>query len=408
MPKIVRLFPFIVLGILTGHLLYRSGLHIGGALLPDLALFVVFTYVSIYVHEFGHVVLGKLAGIPIRRVRIGTGRTLFWFRLIGTRVDVTDNMRGGFTIPYGYNGGRLRSRFLLFTLGGVLFQAVASVAALVVRGLGAVGAPHFVYLDFAGVFFIVNALGVVLSVVPYNISVNGAKTANDGMRILRTLFAKEKGLDELLAGAITNDGYVHMLDKEYDLAEHRYREALEKYPDQPVPLINLTASALKLGRADEAIGLLEALKAKGCPRQYDALVNNNLAWAYLLRFTDQSIAHAVDLSALSYKACPDHPSFRGTRGCTLVASGRVEEGLKVLTKQAKLNRRIDGRLNSPEGYLFVAYGHWLLAEKGMALAFLRKIAAYKGELDAGFKSLCGSMAARSPEFATEMENARAG
>jgi hypothetical protein len=134
----------------------------------------------------------------------------------------------------------------------------------------------------------------------------------------------------------------------------------------------------RLRRFDETIQALEELRLKNIDGKYQALLCNNLAWAYLLKHDEDALNRAEKLSEIAFENYPNVPAFRGTRGCTLIAKGRADEGLKILMKVVNLNKRIDDRLNPPTDFLFAAYGYWLGSERPMSEKFLLKLRQYRG------------------------------
>lgn len=80
MRHLQKLFPLLI-AILIGFLVAYRGVKFPDITVLDVILFLLFIYVGIYIHEFGHAVFGLLAGIQIKRITIGTGsKTILWRR----------------------------------------------------------------------------------------------------------------------------------------------------------------------------------------------------------------------------------------------------------------------------------------------------------------------------------------
>jgi hypothetical protein len=388
------------IGIILGLILANSNVQIANPLIVivNLMLCTAFGYVNIYFHELGHVLLGRIAGIPIKKVQIGIGRSIARFRCCGIDIEVTSSMRGGLTIPFNYGDNNIRSRFLLFATGGVLLQGF-TILPFIVLGLWR---PASIIdsgrLDILGAFVWSNIIGICLNLIPRQVVYYGLKIPTDGRRLLSMPFLTKRGLDELLASAIANEGACYMHSGDYEQAEQRFREALEKYPNVPLVTINLSAVLAKMGRFNETIQALEELRLTNIDRKYQALLGNNLAWAYLLKHDEDALNRAEKLSEIAFKNYPNAPAFRGTRGCTLIAKGRADEGPKILMKVVKLNKRIDDRLNPPTDYLFAAYGYWLVGERPMSEKFLLKLRQYKGVRSPDYERINEIMTAKTEGF----------
>lgn len=89
--------------------------------------------------------------------------------------------------------------------------------------------------------------------------------------------------------------------------------------------------AMEAERWDEAIGRYEALRAlRGAE---DALLLNNLAWAYLQR---GNMAAALPLAERAWTLAPDNPAMADTFGWLLFRSGRDRaRGLALLEQAAR-------------------------------------------------------------------------
>ncbi|MCB1177366.1 MAG: hypothetical protein KDK36_07295, partial [Leptospiraceae bacterium] len=88
-----------------------------------LFLFIPFYYISIYIHEFGHYVFGKMVGIKIPLISIGNSLNLLKSLQIGNlTLEITKSINGGYTATSYIPESFYRLRLLWFTLGGISFN----------------------------------------------------------------------------------------------------------------------------------------------------------------------------------------------------------------------------------------------------------------------------------------------
>ena len=90
-----------------------------------LLILMLFFYLNVYIHEFGHAITGSLLGFQIKRLIIGTGRELIRFRIGRGVVIINGGVSGGVTHWGKVPGKQLKRRFAILILGGVIAQAVA-------------------------------------------------------------------------------------------------------------------------------------------------------------------------------------------------------------------------------------------------------------------------------------------
>jgi hypothetical protein len=90
--------------------------------LLNLLVLIAFIYLDIYIHEFGHVIAARLAGIGVNRVIIGNGKELLRKSIFDISVVITNNIGGAVTLMGSIDRNYLKLRFALFIVGGVFFQ----------------------------------------------------------------------------------------------------------------------------------------------------------------------------------------------------------------------------------------------------------------------------------------------
>lgn len=349
-----------------------------------LIAFVFFYYVLVCLHEFGHALAGRLVGINIKKIIIGTGRTLFKRDFLGTTFIITTNLNGGYTLPYKVGNSFVRLRYAIFTAGGIFVHIFLIVFWAFYYGFQPFLSFSIESFNLSIVFFISNLYLLILTIIPMNFSYYGLKLPNDGLRLLKMPFLNIKGIEELYVIGIVNEAMGYFDDKDFEAAERILRQYNDKFKNQPLIQINLSASLIKLLRFDEAIKILENLEAEENDKKYDFIIFNNLAWAYLLRDYPNSIKKAEVLSEKAYELKPKVPFVRRTYGAILIELGKLDKGLQLLKKSSKLGKRIDDRINHPVGYLFVAYAYLKKGEKEKMIQYLTKLETYSDKHDLDF------------------------
>ena len=189
-------------------------------------LLIAFIYLDIYIHEFGHVIAARLAGIGVNGVIIGTGKELMRKSVFGIPLIVTNNFGVGFTIMGSIERKLLKLRFAFFIAGGVLLQFLLAVVCVVFFGT-----KDWTYLYSRGIsvptiFVISNVLLIVTNLFPrYIKTFPGIRMPNDGLRLLKAPFLKQQDINKLLLAARIFKARDLLEKREYQAACRRYRKS---------------------------------------------------------------------------------------------------------------------------------------------------------------------------------------
>jgi regulator of sigma E protease len=123
----------------------------------------------ILIHEAGHLIAGRLAGIPIAEFAVGFGPKLWSWRRGETEYSLRALPLGGFVLPALADDSELRTfalrKRLAFFLGGPLANLLAAVPLFAVLN-GAQGRHSFYDLAIAPFGQVVRACGQFLSFLP--------------------------------------------------------------------------------------------------------------------------------------------------------------------------------------------------------------------------------------------------
>ncbi|TME00878.1 MAG: hypothetical protein E6I71_16305, partial [Chloroflexi bacterium] len=135
--------------------------------------------VGIVLHESGHLVVGILTGEPVRKIRIGSGATLFAFRAGGVLVQVCLNPLSGGAVYFSRVGAAPNRVHLASLAAGPGMNLLAVAYGFGFFQLGATWLVPFV---------IANAVLFIGSASPSISSVSGRVQKSDGRQILDLLF----------------------------------------------------------------------------------------------------------------------------------------------------------------------------------------------------------------------------
>jgi hypothetical protein len=101
--------------------------------LKDFIALFTFSYISIWIHEFGHVIFGELSQFKIEKVTIGKGEELFKVNILGILLIVNLG-DGGLTSVKNTPKNHIKFRYSMFAIGGTLMQIIFSVIVFLIFG----------------------------------------------------------------------------------------------------------------------------------------------------------------------------------------------------------------------------------------------------------------------------------
>ena len=203
-------------------------------------------YLGVVVHELGHAIAGKLAGLDVGGICIGG----FMFVRSGDRWVFRFSLRwllnmGGFVVPLPESGEFPRSRFALFVAAGpvasILLAAISRI--LMIREADQAG-------DWIATLWWASVLLIVVSVTPF--SIQGMRS--DGM-VLWRLFRKPESMRTMMNFLALRTADVNgVRPRDWDPAS--LRAALGTREDEPYyPMAQIYAWYRCVDQRDEAAGL---------------------------------------------------------------------------------------------------------------------------------------------------------
>jgi tetratricopeptide (TPR) repeat protein len=310
-------------------LLFPKGWQLFDLILAILSL-VFFSKIATTIHETGHLVCAYWVGGKPKRMVLGTGHEIYRTEVNGIKVILNSVPIGGLAYALFDELPLLRWRYLFFALGGVLFNISFAFACFLVFGYDGAFMSSKQGIDLASPFIFVNALATV-NLLPFYTSYYGHKTATDGLLFFSVLFGSYK---KKFANINQSEAYFEAFElyenNDFEKAFRMYQSLNLGRPNDLNTLIMLAVIQLRQSQPDEAIQLLtecEKLLDKKTRKQFEGIINNNLACAY---YRKDDLERAHHYSSLAIKALPRHKSIGNTYGSILVELGRIENGMQWL------------------------------------------------------------------------------
>lgn len=150
----------------------------GDNLLVEGATFVLAILVAVALHESGHLIVGLAMGERARQLRIGSGPTLFAFRLGSVLIQVCINPLGGGVVYFSSTQDVANVRRIASLAAGPAINLLAAGYAFALWESGVL---------WLGIFALVNAECFVVGIMPTVSTEGGRMHRSDGMQILDAL-----------------------------------------------------------------------------------------------------------------------------------------------------------------------------------------------------------------------------
>jgi len=297
----------------------------------NLAIALIFIKISIIIHEIGHLVCAKIAGGKPQRMILGKGHEIIRFRIFKIKIIIKKVLKGGFAMASFYKLDNLKLRYFVYIIGGVLFNFLAALSAYMLFDFDWRTLGDKDHINAATSFIFVNTGAGLLNLIPFQIKNMGIIIPSDGLSLLKLPFKKIDQVKKDIDASELFDAFEYYELKEYDKAITIYEKHIMNAENTFFIRLNLSVMYLKKGEFDKSYLLLRELKEELHDKKYKpyrALVNNNIAWVYLLKGKITE-ADLCSKTAIAIDANEIH--FQGTRGAILIEKGEVKKGIKMLT-----------------------------------------------------------------------------
>jgi tetratricopeptide (TPR) repeat protein len=228
-------------------------------------------------------------------------------------------------------------------------------------------------VNISASFIVANLFSIILTIIPMKVSFQGIKIPNDGLSILRIPFMKQKEINVILSAGKIMEAYELYEARKYSDAQLAFEKCMNEFPDSIVAHIDYSATLIKQLKLKEAEKKIVDIKDNKHDKNYDLIIYNNLAWIKLLTFTEESLKEADTFSKKAYEINSDTYYVKGTRGSTLIALEKYDEGIKILNKGIKANKPIDRETNSIVHFYMLAFAYLKKNDKNKTIKFLEVI-----------------------------------
>jgi tetratricopeptide (TPR) repeat protein len=337
------LWSFLIIGFVSFPLILWRPTHAIGFILLCISVIQLWVLISTILHEIGHAVAGRLAGLRVFGVEIGHGRIVYDFFLGGLRWRFRTLPFGGCAHGASHTAEFYRTKNCVFVLGGPLANVILLAIAIVLMPLDEQldstpfdGIALFLFLALS------NAALLLYSLWPRSMDSAGGTVPNDALLLWRIVRTRTAELNEALSWRYLYEADECQRQKDLEGAQRWVREGLQGFP-KSVALRTTASTILNLQKkyrdASRSYALLAGRHRQS--KRMGAYILNNLAYCYLLIGEPELLAKADTCSRLALKQEPWAPFYKGTRGSVLVELGKYDEGLKLLH---------DAMKNNPENY----------------------------------------------------------
>ena len=321
-------------------------------------LFLLSYFVTVLVHEFGHICAALLVGWKPLGTDLGDGRMFTVFRIGDMRLRLGVWPFGGTAQSVARNLTNFRVKQLIVTGGGPLATFGFLVLLWNVFRSPELLSPLPGWLqEMVAYLLYFQAILSVVSIFPRHVTRQGRKMPNDIRKILDTLALDEAGVKNNFA---SHRRYLF----EFFLREHRIDEARTTLAEMAEFIgsaldtrIFWIHALLQVGRKSEAQAEIDTLSKEGVPSVTRAEVLDGIAclpifWGHrelagdFLGYIDEAIAEE-----------PEKITLKGTKGSLLIEAGGLDEGIEML----------EGVLNKSDAMI-----DKVVSEYYLALAFFKK------------------------------------
>jgi hypothetical protein len=342
----------------------------------DFIAIIIFFYINSIIHEFGHVLAGKLVNFGISRVLFGNGRELGRIKVFGT-IFILNTGFGGATCIGKVSPRWIRARFFLFAAGGIVLQMIVGIFCWVLFGFTS---DSSTMIHWNNAFIVSNAVMIILNLIPRKINFHGMKLQNDGLMLSRISKITEVEIQEILSAGPNMEAFELLENRQYTAAAAIYQSLIKEYPSTEPTYINYSVCLMKNLQFEKAKEILQNRLQQKNDDRYDALIYNNLAWIYLLEMDEKALPEADRLSNEATEIS-SHPNFRNTRGSVLIELGDLNAGIDILEQSTNLNKPVHPETNNPTNFMYLAFGYYQKGEIEKSNQYWQHLNPYLSKLE---------------------------
>ncbi len=294
-------------------------------ILVNLLLYLLFLSLLVPLHELAHAAGAWAMRGVVFALYFGYGWGMRQRRFGSLVIGAQPLPLTGFCVAGFPNLRRILGRTAVYIAAPLVLHTLIVLALLPgFQPIRLVTAPAWLE-----VFVIVNALVLVLNLLPRQAAVGAMPMASDGLHLWRLARRQIKAEDLHASYFLLAMIYAYQAG-DYPGAAQASRAGLVLYPDQPHLRNGLAASLLNQHDYDAARSVLEELLAAGdtVSPEIRAMVWNNVAYLTVEQgATGPALDQAQDYARQAYDFTPWMSEARGTLGAVLAAEGQAAEGL---------------------------------------------------------------------------------
>ena len=290
----------------------------------------VVTFAAIALHEIGHALAGIAVGGRIVALSFGSGKRIKAVRRHGRFYLFGWRPVDGMTLIDRVPGAAYRWRMAAVYFAGPLVNLVVAMpAVLYLRTIG-------MEIDglgdaFAVLWAFVNLLMFAGNLFPFRTTSGYGEVRSDGRQLLDIFRVDDETIESGRENEPLVEAYFEWLYGDLERAANLLDPFLTKRPVRPELAITASAVLIESGRTDKAQTLCEeVLETEEMDPDVRALLQNNLAYSFLLQEDPALLPRIGELSEAAFVAIPMILAVRGTRGEYLLKEGRHGEAIELL------------------------------------------------------------------------------
>ena len=291
-------------------------------MLAEIALYIlIHMALGLAVHEFGHYAFGTLTGYGFLSFRLGP---LVWFKEDG-QVHFKfskNNMLAGQCLMEPTKNPK-EFKFVLYNLGGVLFNLFAVVIFLIIPGF------HM---------FIVQGIVMNLCLAAANLVPMKRVIPNDGANVLEALKSKDAARGLYMMLYTNNETAKGKRFRDFDNEMFNVEEGADLSNYFVIYLVILEAARLEdLGKYNESFDLYLKIDLQKLPSYYATMIKADLMYHYICHKADFNKAREIfkhkGLQKLLKAGLPQLDMILSAYH--FLVDGNMHEGKKMLDKARK-------------------------------------------------------------------------
>lgn len=317
---------------------------VGGLLQPRFVAILTALLAGLYVsqmlacafHELAHAAVAYVVGFRVERIAIG--RYAAWKGVfLGIPFELGLAPFDGVVVAVPRSCAALRTRWTAVSAAGPLANAGLALVALPF----VFGANSILVLALTQLFVVTNLFAMVISLAPQRVELRDSGQWSDGTTILVCLFGSAPLVDRLALLALVERSRACFTRGDYAGACADAERLYAAYPSHAAAVL-LAPLRVQAGDFQGAAELCRSrLGRADLEESHRRDMLNCLAYADLLSGQPELLVEADRCSAEAYSGASSDVHIVETRASTLVALGRVVEGIALL--QWVLEQELDDR-----------------------------------------------------------------